>query len=75
MRGREPGAALPAAMTSLPDGRAPAGVGFAAPDHRCRGSSAARPSARPVHSVYRHGDLHAGGCPRHASGHLDLTGT
>lgn len=57
VRGREPGAALPAAMTSLPDSRAPAGVGFAAPDHRCRGSSAARPSARPVHSVYRHKEI------------------
>jgi hypothetical protein len=56
-RDREPGAALPAAMTSLPDGRAPAGVGFAAPDHRCRGTSAARPSARPVHSVYRHKEI------------------
>jgi YceI-like domain len=44
-------------MTSLLDGRARAGVGFAAPGHRCRASSAARPPARPVHSVHRHKEI------------------
>ena len=44
-------------MASLLDGRARAGAGFAAPDHRCRASSAARPPARPVHGVYRHKEI------------------